>query len=64
MYRDFFKKKKKKQEEKKRRKRHIKITGKLGELASLFTFNTLILPSMYLAILVKLLSILKVAVKK
>lgn len=71
MYRDFFKKKSKnkKQEEKKTptattKKRHIKLTGKFGELASLFTFNTLILPLMYLALLVKLLSILKVAVKK
>lgn len=42
MYRGFFKK----QEEKKRKKKDIKLIGKLGELASLFTFNTLILPLM------------------
>ena len=43
MYRGFFKKKKVGE---KKKKRHIKIIWELGELASLFTFNTLILSLM------------------
>lgn len=43
LYRGFFKKKKKR---KRKEKRHIKIMWELGELASLFTFDTLILTLM------------------
>lgn len=44
MYRGFFKKKKK--EKKRKEKKDIEIIWELGELASLFTFNTLILSLM------------------
>lgn len=41
MYREFLQKTRGKE-----KKKDIKIPGKLGELASLFAFNTLILPLM------------------